>query len=101
MPLGPFSLICILLLRYVSLSFDNWWPLLDNKFHTLETNHCTYNFSCEQVKGWVKRWVIVRRPYVYIYNTDRDPVERGLVNLATAQVEFSEESQAMVKGVQY
>ena len=45
----------------------------------------------------MKRWVIVRRPYVYIYNTDRDPVERGLVNLATAQVEFSEESQAMVK----
>ena len=39
----------------------------------------------------------VRRPYVFIYNNEKDPVERGLINLATAQVEFSEESQAMIK----
>ena len=39
----------------------------------------------------------MRRPYVFIYNSEKDPVERGLINLATAQVEFSEESQAMIK----
>ena len=39
----------------------------------------------------------MRRPYVFIYNNEKDPVERGLINLATAQVEFSEESQAMIK----
>ena len=40
---------------------------------------------------------VVRRPYVYMYNSEKDPVERGIINLATAQVEFSEESQAMIK----
>ncbi len=42
-------------------------------------------------------WQVVRRPYVYMYNSERDPVERGLINLATAQMEFSEESQAMIR----
>lgn len=34
---------------------------------------------------------------MYIYNSDKDPIERGLINLATAQVEFNEESEAMVR----
>jgi len=55
------------------------------------------NFLEEGTNGWRKRFVVVRRPYVYIYNSEKDPVERGLINLATAQVEFSEESQAMIK----
>ena len=40
---------------------------------------------------------VVRRPYVYIYNQERDPVVRSIINLTTAQVEFSEESQAMMR----
>jgi len=55
------------------------------------------NFLEEGTNGWRKRFVVVRRPYVYIYNTEKDPVESGLINLATAPVEFSEESQAMIK----
>ncbi|XP_063298465.1 kinesin-like protein KIF1A isoform X4 [Pelobates fuscus] len=47
--------------------------------------------------GWVKRYVVVRRPYVYIYNSDRDPVERAILNLSQAQVEYSEDQQAMLK----
>ncbi|XP_078523219.1 kinesin-like protein KIF1A [Lissotriton helveticus] len=47
--------------------------------------------------GWVKRYVIVRRPYVYIYNSDKDVVERAILNLSTAQVEYSEDQQAMLK----
>lgn len=38
----------------------------------------------------------VRRPYVFIFRDEKDPVERALVNLATAQVEYSEEQQTMV-----
>ena len=41
--------------------------------------------------------MVVRRPYVFIFNSDRDVIERGLINLATAQVGFSEESQALLK----
>ncbi|XP_068147761.1 kinesin-like protein unc-104 isoform X9 [Drosophila tropicalis] len=47
--------------------------------------------------GWKKRWVIVRRPYVFIYRSEKDPVERAVLNLGTAQVECSEDQAAMVK----
>lgn len=40
---------------------------------------------------------MVRRPYVYIYNSDRDQVERAILNLSQAQVEYSEDQQAMLK----
>ncbi|XP_047220536.1 kinesin-like protein KIF1B isoform X5 [Girardinichthys multiradiatus] len=46
---------------------------------------------------WVKHFVVIRRPYVFIYNSDKDPVERGVLNLSTAQVEYSEDQQAMLK----
>lgn len=68
--------------------------------------------------GWKKRWVVsfinfdlfvqiidvfffclqtVRRPYVFIYRSEKDPVERAVLNLGTAQVECSEDQSAMVK----
>ncbi|XP_042851842.1 kinesin-like protein KIF1A isoform X2 [Panthera tigris] len=47
--------------------------------------------------GWAKRFVVVRRPYAYMYNSDKDSVERFVLNLSTAQVEYSEDQQAMLK----
>ncbi|XP_076740781.1 kinesin-like protein KIF1B [Maylandia zebra] len=47
--------------------------------------------------SWGKHFVVVRRPYDFIYNSDQDPVERGVLNLSTAQVEYSEDQQAMLK----
>ncbi|XP_059871782.1 kinesin-like protein KIF1A isoform X3 [Delphinus delphis] len=47
--------------------------------------------------GWAKRFVVVRRPYAYMYNSDKDAVERFVLNLSTAQVEYSEDQQAMLK----
>ncbi|KAK2187726.1 hypothetical protein NP493_156g05028 [Ridgeia piscesae] len=56
------------------------------------------NILEEKTSGWRKQvGGVVRRPYVYMYNNEKDPVERSLINLATAQVEFSEESQALLK----
>ena len=34
------------------------------------------------------RWVVVRRPYVFLYREERDPCERALINLATSRTEF-------------
>ncbi|XP_066137236.1 kinesin-like protein KIF1A isoform X10 [Saccopteryx bilineata] len=48
--------------------------------------------------GWAKRFVVVRRPYAYMYNSDKDAVERFVLNLSTAQVEYSEDRQAMLEG---
>ena len=55
------------------------------------------HFLEPNTSGWVKRYVVVRRPYVYIYNTERDTVERAILNLSSAQVEYSEDQQAMLK----
>ncbi|KAI5612221.1 kinesin-like protein KIF1B isoform X4, partial [Silurus asotus] len=55
------------------------------------------SFMEPRSNSWVKHYVIVRRPYVFIYNSDKDPVERGVLNLSTAQVEYSEDRQAMLK----
>uniref|UniRef100_A0A673NR59 plus-end-directed kinesin ATPase n=1 Tax=Sinocyclocheilus rhinocerous TaxID=307959 RepID=A0A673NR59_9TELE len=55
------------------------------------------SFMESRSNSWVKHFVVVRRPYVFIYNNDKDPVERGVLNLSTAQVEYSEDQQAMLK----
>jgi kinesin family protein 1 len=47
--------------------------------------------------GWKKRWVVVRRPYIFIYKSDKDSIERAVLNLSNAQVECSEDQMAMIK----
>ena len=32
-----------------------------------------------------------RRPLLFVYNNDRDPLERGVINLSTAQILYNEE----------
>ncbi|XP_037076336.1 kinesin-like protein unc-104 [Pollicipes pollicipes] len=44
----------------------------------------------ELTQTWLKRWLVVRRPYVFLFRDAKDAVERGLINLATAQIEFSD-----------
>ncbi|XP_032617658.1 kinesin-like protein KIF1A isoform X14 [Hylobates moloch] len=55
------------------------------------------HFLEPHTSGWARRFVVVRRPYAYMYNSDKDAVERFVLNLATAQVEYSEDQQAMLK----
>lgn len=47
--------------------------------------------------GWKKRWIVVRRPYIFIYKSDKDNIERAVLNLTNAQVECSEDQMAMIK----
>lgn len=55
------------------------------------------NFLEEKTQGWIKRWVVVRRPYILLFRDDRDLVVRGIINLANARIEYSEDQQAMLK----
>ncbi|CAI2344287.1 unnamed protein product [Caenorhabditis sp. 36 PRJEB53466] len=55
------------------------------------------NFLEEKTQGWTRRWVVVRRPYILLFRDDRDLVIRGIINLANARIEHSEDQQAMVK----
>lgn len=47
--------------------------------------------------GWKKRWIVVRRPYIFIYKCDKDNIERAVLNLNNAQVDCSEDQMAMIK----
>lgn len=40
---------------------------------------------------------MVRRPYVFIFKSEKDPVERAIINLAAAHVEYSEDQSQGVK----
>ncbi len=55
------------------------------------------NILDDKIAGWSKRFVTVRRPYVFIYNSDRDMIERSLINLSTAQIVYNEEQIEMFK----
>ena len=46
---------------------------------------------------WKKRWVMVRRPYVFLFRDERDYCERGIINLAQAKTEYSAEQQNLVR----
>ncbi|CAF1293104.1 unnamed protein product, partial [Adineta ricciae] len=49
------------------------------------------NFIDDNETNWLKRFVIIRRPFVFIYNHEKDSVERALINLTTARIELNDE----------
>lgn len=44
----------------------------------------------------MKLYVVLRRPYILLFLDDKDLVIRGVINVATARVEYSEDQQAML-----
>ncbi|XP_078791283.1 kinesin-like protein KIF1A isoform X12 [Oryzias latipes] len=55
------------------------------------------HFLEPHTSGWVRRYVVVRRPYVYLYRSERDSVERAVINLSSAKVEYSEDKQTLLR----
>ena len=55
------------------------------------------NFLEEKSNGWLKRWVVIRPPYAFFYKMDSDPVERGLLHLSTARIDYGEDRDAMLR----
>lgn len=51
----------------------------------------------DKTNQWVKQWIVVKRPYLFIFNDENDPIERGIINLSSAQVEYSDDQLAMLK----
>uniref|UniRef100_A0A671WCH4 plus-end-directed kinesin ATPase n=1 Tax=Sparus aurata TaxID=8175 RepID=A0A671WCH4_SPAAU len=73
----------------ISISLSDCSPIVSKKgyLHFLEPH----------TSGWVKRYVVVRRPYVYLYRSERDSVERAVINLSSAKVEYSEDKQTLLR----
>ncbi|XP_061549094.1 kinesin-like protein KIF1A isoform X2 [Phycodurus eques] len=55
------------------------------------------HFLEPHASGWVKRYVVVRRPYVYLYRSEKDSVERAVINLSSAKVEYGEDKQTLLR----
>lgn len=45
----------------------------------------------ESNPNWVPRWIMVRRPFLYIYENEKDTLERRIINLKVAHLEYSAE----------
>ncbi|KAF7632378.1 hypothetical protein Mgra_00008227 [Meloidogyne graminicola] len=57
------------------------------------------NFIEGERNEWIRRWVVIRRPYILLYRDDKDLVVRGLINLAISKIEY-EDDQQLVKGME-
>lgn len=69
-----------------------------NSLKTDCTDVCIfYNNGSDRCSKIVISPQAVRRPYVFIFRDEKDPVERALINLATAQVEYSEDQSTNVR----
>ncbi|KAJ6219465.1 hypothetical protein RDWZM_005277 [Blomia tropicalis] len=66
-----------------------------SKKGSLNSLMASVNYSTETTK-WTKQWIVVRRPYLFIYRDEKDPVERSVINLANARVECSEQQRQML-----
>lgn len=87
--LGTIKESCVSFFLNISISLSNCSPIVSKKgyLHFLEPH----------TSGWVKRYVVVRRPYVYLYRSERDSVERAVINLSSAKVEYSEDKQTLLR----
>lgn len=41
-------------------------------------------------KSWLKRWLIVKRPYLFIYLEEKDPIERSVINISTSEISYTD-----------
>ncbi|KAG0347829.1 kinesin-like protein Klp8 [Podila humilis] len=47
--------------------------------------------------NWVKRWFVIRRPYMYIYSSSSETDELGVVNLTHVRVDYQRDLEEMLK----
>jgi kinesin family protein 1 len=47
--------------------------------------------------NWVKRWYVLRRPYLFIYESQKETVEHGVINLASVRVDYQKCTEEMLQ----
>jgi len=48
-------------------------------------------FEENHIDSMTKKYVVIRRPFAFIYNHEKDYVERELINLGTARIELNDD----------
>ncbi|KAI7902173.1 uncharacterized protein BX663DRAFT_552596 [Cokeromyces recurvatus] len=46
---------------------------------------------------WIKRWFVIRRPYIYIYSNDTELDEQGIINVASVRIDYNEALEKMIQ----
>ncbi|CEP12514.1 hypothetical protein [Parasitella parasitica] len=46
---------------------------------------------------WVRRWFVIRRPYIYIYTNETESDEQGVINAASARIDYNEALEQMIQ----
>ncbi|KAG1468889.1 hypothetical protein G6F56_003576 [Rhizopus delemar] len=45
---------------------------------------------------WIKRWFVIRRPYIYIYANETESDEQGIINVASVRIDYNEALEHMI-----
>ncbi|CAB5354698.1 unnamed protein product [Rhizophagus irregularis] len=48
-------------------------------------------------ENWVKRWFVLRRPYLFIYESQKETVEQGVINLSSVRVDYQKCTEEMLQ----
>ncbi|ORY91101.1 hypothetical protein BCR43DRAFT_558842 [Syncephalastrum racemosum] len=58
--------------------------------------YLTYQESAVDDK-WVKRWFVIRRPYIYIYKDYSETDELGVINVASVRIDYNRALEQMIQ----
>ncbi|CAG8518363.1 22733_t:CDS:10 [Dentiscutata erythropus] len=58
-----------------------------------------YLFTPEDANDdhWVKKWYVLRRPYLFIYESQKETEEQGVINLASVRVDYKRDLEDMLQ----
>ncbi|RIB18780.1 kinesin protein, partial [Gigaspora rosea] len=58
-----------------------------------------YLFTPEDANDdhWVKKWYVLRRPYLFIYESPKETKEQGAINLASVRVDYKRDLEDMLQ----
>lgn len=46
---------------------------------------------------WVKRWFVIRRPYIFIYSNESESDEQGVINVGSVRIDYNEALEKMIQ----
>ncbi|CAO3676662.1 unnamed protein product [Rhizopus microsporus] len=46
---------------------------------------------------WIKRWFVLRRPYIYIYTNQLETEEVGIINVSTVRIDYNRALEQMIE----
>ena len=49
---------------------------------------------------WIKRWFVVRRPYIYIYSSHSETDEQGVINVSSVRIDYNRALEQMIEVIQ-